>query len=238
MHPPFLAIMDEIRAGLRYLFQTSSPATCLISGTGHAGMEACIANLVEPGDTILIGNSGIWGDRVADMAARFGATVETIKPAALGAAIDPAAVVDAIAATKPALVFLVQGESSTGVHQSLAGVGPAARAAGALLVVDAVASLGGVPFFGDAWQVDAAYSGSQKVLSAPPGAAPLFFGERALAKLAARRTPPTSYNLDLNLVGQYWGWFADKPRAYHHTGIMREEGGGLRESENEKEKHD
>ena len=219
MHPPFIAIMDEIRAGLRYLFQTASSATALISGTGHAGMEACIANLVEAGDVILIANSGIWGDRVADMAERFGATVEQIKPPALGAAVPPADIIASIETMKPALVFLVQGESSTGVHQSLAGVGAAARDAGALLIVDTVASLGGVPFFGDDWLVDAAYSGSQKVLSAPPGAAPLFFGERALAKLKARKTKPVSYQLDLNLVGNYWGWFPDQPRVYHHTGV-------------------
>lgn len=154
----------------------------------------------------------------SSQAARFGAVVKQVKAAEPGRAVPPGEVVAAVAAEKPAVVFLVQGESSTGVHQSLAGIGAATRAAGALLVVDAVASLGGVPFFGDAWMVDAAYSGSQKVLSAPPGAAPLFLGERAVAKLKARKIKPISYNLDLNLVGTYWGWFG--PRAYHHTGMV------------------
>ena len=187
----------------RYPAQTASPCTALVSGTGHAGMEACVANLIERGDKILIVNSGIWGDRVADMAGRFGAQVVQVKAAAPGQAVPPADVIAAIHEQRPAVAFLVQGESSTGVHQSLAGVGAACREAGSLLVVDTVASLGGVPFFGDAWLVDAAYAGSQKVLSAPPGAAPLFFGPRALAKLTGRASKPATYQLDLNLVG--WG---------------------------------
>ena len=278
MHPPFLAIMDEIRQGLSWLFQTSSKATCLVSGTGHAGMrvfflsyfvfvfifafvfsnkrtypaslqrqmEAVVANLLEPGDSILVGTSGIWGERVSDMASRFGARVSQLAPdAPRGGSIPVAKIVEAIGREKPTVVFLVQGESSTGVHQNLGPeIGRACRAAGSLLVVDSVASLGGVPFYADEWLVDAGYAGSQKVLSAPPGAAPLFFGERALEKLARRKTPPATYNLDLNLVGTYWGWFLpEKPRSYHHTGmvsmwyamrealaVLREESGGKLEA--------
>ena len=268
MHPPFLAIMDEIRQGLSWLFQTASKATCLVSGTGHAGwslflsfflslfplassfsltslsffsflslfitshphhlhnnlgMEAVVANLLEPGDSILVGTSGIWGERVADMSSRFGAKVSQLTPDAVsGGSIPVPKIVAAIEDQKPTVVFLVQGESSTGVHQNLSpAIGKACRAAGSLLVVDSVASLGGVPFYADEWLVDAGYAGSQKVLSAPPGAAPLFFGERALEKLARRKTPPATYNLDLNLVGTYWGWFLpEKPRSYHHTGMV------------------
>ncbi|GBF98320.1 alanine-glyoxylate transaminase [Raphidocelis subcapitata] len=212
MHPSFFKIMDEIQGGLRYLFQTSSPYTLCISGTGHAGMEAVIANLLEPGDKILVGNNGIWGERVSDMAARFRAEVVQLRAPA-GRTFSTAELKAALTQHRPAVLFLVQGESSTGAHQARArargalgdGLGEACRAAGTLLVVDAVASLGGVPFLGDEWGVDAAYTGSQKCLSAPPGAAPLFLGERALAKLRGRASKPATYNLDLNLIGDYWG---------------------------------
>lgn len=188
-------------------------------------MEAVVANLIEPGDSILVGTSGIWGERVSDMSARFGATVTQVTPdvAVGGGSIPVEKIVKSIEEIKPTVVFLVQGESSTGVHQNLdRRIGEACRAHGSLLVVDTVASLGGVPFYADEWLVDAGYSGSQKVLSAPPGAAPLFFGERALAKLKARKTPPATYNLDLNLIGTYWGWFLPegRPRSYHHTGMV------------------
>ncbi|KAI8464850.1 MAG: pyridoxal phosphate-dependent transferase [Monoraphidium minutum] len=218
MHPQFFKIMDEIQEGLRYLFQTESPYTLCISGTGHAGMEAVIANLLEPGDKIVVGNNGIWGERVSDMAGRFRAEVIQLKAEA-GKTFSIAELKAAVEEHKPAVLFLVQGESSTGAHQALGGgLGAACRAAGTLLVVDAVASLGGVPFLADAWGVDAAYTGSQKCLSAPPGAAPLFFGERALAKLQGRASKPATYNLDLNLIGDYWGWFGK--RSYHHTGMV------------------
>lgn len=216
MHPPFLKIMDEIQQGLRYLFQTDSKYTLCVSGTGHAGMEAVIANLLEPGETIAVANSGIWGARVEDMAERFGAKVVSVK-AEPGSSVAFADLKAAVETHKPAVLFLVQGESSTGVHQSLGGLGEVCRANGTLLVVDTVASLGGVPLFADKWGIDAIYSGSQKCLSAPPGAAPLFFGERALEKLRSRKTKVRSYYLDMNLVGDYWGWF--NSRSYHHTGM-------------------
>jgi alanine-glyoxylate transaminase/serine-glyoxylate transaminase/serine-pyruvate transaminase len=191
--------MDEIRAGLRYLFQTASNFTLLASGTGHAGMEMAIANLVEPGDTVVVGVNGIWGARVADMAERFGARVVELA-AEPGKSFSLAQLTAAVEQHQPALLFLTQGESSTGVRQSLAGVGELCRKHGALLLVDTVASLGGVPLLADAWQVDAVYTGSQKCLAAPPGAAPLMLGERAVAKLLARKSKVRSYYFDLNLV--------------------------------------
>ncbi|KAL4431336.1 hypothetical protein ABPG75_006592 [Micractinium tetrahymenae] len=219
MHPPFLAIMDEIRQGLRYLFQTSSNYTLLASGTGHAGMEMALANLVEPGDTVLVGVNGIWGARAADMAERLGGKVVTVEVPA-GRSISLQQLTEAVEKHSPALLFLTQGESSTGVLQSLAGVGELCRARGALLLVDTVAALGGVPFLADAWGVDAVYTGSQKCLSAPPGAAPLMLGPRAVARLRGRTTKVVSYNWDLNLVGNYWGWDEPAPRTYHHTGMV------------------
>lgn len=217
MHPPFISIMDEIKKGLQYLFQTSSPYTMLISGTGHAGMEAVVANLLEPGDKIIVGVNGIWGERVADLAERYQGEVVQLK-ADPGATFSIDELKAAVKEHKPAILFLVQGESSTGTHQALGdGLGDACKAAGTLLVVDTVAALGGVPCFADAWGIDAIYSGSQKCLSAPPGAAPLFFSQRAVDKLKNRKTKPATYNLDMNLIGDYWGWW--KPaRSYHHTG--------------------
>lgn len=214
MHPPFLKIMDEISEGLRYVFQTDSKYTLMVSGTGHAGMEASIANLVEPGEKIIVGNKGIWGARVADLAGRFRAdVVELKKPAGQSFSLEELKA--SLVQHRPAVLFLCQGESSTGVHQNLAGVGAACRETGTLLVVDTVCSLGGVPLFADKWEIDAIYSGSQKCLSGPPGAAPLFLNERALAKVQSRKSQVATFNLDLNLIGDYWGWFGS--RSYHHT---------------------
>lgn len=216
MHPPFFKIMNEIQEGLQYLFQTKGH-TLLVSGTGHAGMEACIANLVEPGETVVVGNKGIWGARVVDMATRYHAKVVDLKVDA-GKTFTFKQLKEAVETHKPALLFLCQGESSSGTHQSLAGLGELCEQNGTLLLVDTVCSLGGVPLFADHWKVDAIYSGSQKVLGGPPGGAPLFFGERAMKKLATRKTLPATYNLDMNLIGDYWGWFGK--RSYHHTGMV------------------
>lgn len=215
LHPPFLAIMDEIQQGLRYLFQTTSPYVLLVSGTGHAGMEAAIANCIEPGETIVVANAGIWGQRVCDLSERYGGKVVNLE-APPAAAVKLGDIKAALEQHKPAALFLCQGESSTGVHQSLAGLGELCHQYNTLLLVDTVCSLGGVPFFADDWEVDCMYSGSQKCLSAPPGAAPFFMSERAMKKLKGRKTKVATYMLDMNLVGDYWGWYGK--RWYHHTG--------------------
>jgi len=217
LHPPFLKIMDEIQENLRYIMQTDSKYVLATSGSGHSAMEASVASLVEPGDKMLVGVNGIWGARVVDMARRFGAEVEPLE-AALGQAFSLEQIEAGIKEHKPKIVFFAQGESSTGIKQELEGVGELCRKHGALLLVDTVCSLGGIPFFADAWKVDAMYSGGQKVLSAPPGGSPLFFGERAMEKMHSRASPIGTYNLDLTLVGDYWGWY-DK-RFYHHTGLV------------------
>lgn len=207
--------MDEIQQGLRYLFQTTSPYVLLVSGTGHAGMEATIANCIEPGETIVVANAGIWGQRVCDLSERYGGKVVNLE-AAPAAAVKLDDIKAALEQHKPAALFLCQGESSTGVHQSLAGLGELCHKHNTLLLVDTVCSLGGVPFFADDWGVDCMYSGSQKCLSAPPGAAPFFMSDRAMKKLKGRKTKVATYNLDMNLVGDYWGWYGK--RWYHHTG--------------------
>lgn len=217
MHPPFFKIMDEIQGGLKYLFQTDLGNTLLISGTGHAGMEAAIANCIEPGEKIIVGNNGIWGMRVVDLAQRYGGDVIELK-APPGKAFSYKELKESVEKHKPAALFLVQGESSTGAYQSLEGLGELCRKNGTLLIIDTVCTLGGIPFYADAWGIDFSYSGSQKCLSAPPGAAPIFLNQRVLDKLQNRKTKPATYNLDLNLVGDYWGLFGK--RWYHHTGMV------------------
>lgn len=215
LHVEFIKIMDEVKEGIQYAFQTRNPLTLAISGTGHAGMEAAMCNLVERNDVVLIGVNGIWGERAADMASRQGADVRKFsKPA--GDNFSLAEIKAALTEHKPAILFLVQGESSTGVVQPLDGVGALCSKHDCLLVIDTVASLGGEPFYMDRWQVDVVYTGSQKVLGAPPGTAPISFGPRAVAKIAGRKTPISSFYFDMNWLGNYWGCDG-QPRKYHHT---------------------
>jgi len=215
MHPPFLKIMDDIGDYLRYLFQTDSKYTAAISGSGHMAMEAGIANVMERGEKLLVGNNGIWGARVCDLADRYGLQVVSMdKPA--GETYTLAEIDAALKQHKPQGLFLCQGESSAGTHQQIEGVGPLCAAVDALLIVDTVCTLGGVPFKADAWGVDVAYSGAQKALSAPPGASPIMLSEKAMAKLQGRKSKVETYNADLMLIGDYWGWFGK--RSYHHTG--------------------
>lgn len=220
MHPPFFSIMDEIRGGLQYVFQTSSPYTALISGTGHAAMEASVINLCERGELLLVVRHGVWGTRAAEMARRQGVRVEFVE-------VEPGCVVPIetlkakLRELRPKMLFTVQGDSSTGVLQPLEGLAETARETGTLLAVDTVCSLGGVPFFFDRWGIDLVYSGAQKCLAAPPGSAPIALSRRAVDAVAARKTPCPSYYLDLSQIGAYWGWFLpETPRPYHHTGMV------------------
>eukprot|EP00891_Asterochloris_glomerata_P005967 jgi/Astpho2/5967/fgenesh1_pg.00080_%23_150_t len=214
MHPPFLKIMDECQEGLKYLLQTDLGKTLLVSGTGHAGMEATVANAIEPGQKIIVGNNGIWGMRAADLASRYGADVIELKAPA-GKTFSYGELKAAVEQHKPTALFVVQGESSTGAHQSLAGLGELCAKNDALLLVDTVCSLGAVPFYADAWGVDIMYSGAQKVLSAAPGTAPFFMSTKAFDRLNERKSKVATYNLDMKLVGDYWGWYGK--RWYHHT---------------------
>jgi alanine-glyoxylate transaminase / serine-glyoxylate transaminase / serine-pyruvate transaminase len=212
LDPAFLAIMDEVRRNLRRLFCTDNELTLAVSGTGSAGMEMTLVNLIEPGDRVLVCVNGVFGGRLADVAGRCGGEVVTLEEP-WGRAFDVERVIGAIARERPAVVAIVHAETSTGVAQPLDGIGEAAREAGALLVLDCVTSLAGMPVEIDRWGVDAAYSGTQKCLSCPPGLSPVTFSPRAVERLERRTTPVQSWYLDLTLVRNYWGG----ERAYHHT---------------------
>lgn len=212
LDPFFIGLMDEIQELLRYSFQTDNLLTVPISGTGSAGMEACIANLVEPGDRVVVGCNGYFGGRLAEMASRYGGEVERLtKPWGEVFALDELAA--ALTEHRPAILGLIHAETSTGARQPLDGVAELCREHDCLLLVDTVTSLGGLPVRVDDWGIDAAYSGTQKCLSCPPGLGPVTFGQRAADKLAARRSPVTSWYLDLSLLLAYWGG----ERTYHHT---------------------
>ncbi|MDQ7053891.1 MAG: alanine--glyoxylate aminotransferase family protein [candidate division KSB1 bacterium] len=212
LDPRFIHLMNEIQELLRYVWQTQNALTIPISGTGSAAMEATLANLVEPGDVVLVGVNGYFGERLVDMAGRYGAQVRRLeKPWGEVFTLDELR--QGIEAHRPAILALVHAETSTGARQPLEGVAELCRENDCLLLVDTVTSLGGVPLFIDAWGIDAAYSGSQKCLSCPPGIAPLTFNERAGEKLHHRKSKVANWYLDLTLVSQYWG----SERTYHHT---------------------
>ncbi|XP_068025516.1 alanine--glyoxylate aminotransferase isoform X3 [Melanerpes formicivorus] len=215
MHPEVLQVMDEIKAGIQYAFQTQNQLTLAISGTGHCAMEAALLNLLEHGDTALVAINGIWGQRAADIARRLGANVhELLKP--LGEYFTPWDIEEGLVHHKPSVLFITHGESSTGVLQPLEGLGELCHRHGCLLIVDAVASLGGAPIFMDRQEIDALYSGSQKVLNVPPGSALISFSERAREKMLRRKTKPLSFYLDMGWLANYWGCDRE-PRRYHHT---------------------
>ncbi len=212
LDPAFLTLMDEIQSLLRYVWQTENPLTIAVSGTGTAAMEATIANAVEPGDVVLIGAAGYFGNRLIDMAGRYGADVRSIsKP--WGQIFSLEELRTAISTHRPTILALVHAETSTGARQPLEGVGELCREFGTLLLVDTVTSLGGVPIFLDEWGVDLAYSCSQKGLGCPPGASPFTMSHRAMEKLQRRQTKVANWYLDMNLLGKYWGL----ERTYHHT---------------------
>ncbi|CAJ0960151.1 unnamed protein product, partial [Mesorhabditis belari] len=215
LHPEFIKIMSDAREGLQYVFKTQSAYTFAVSGTGHAGMEAAVLNLLERGEKILALKTGIWGQRCANLAKRLDLQVQTVE-AVEGNAVPFDEVKKAIESFKPQVLFVCQGESSTGVCQPIDGLGELCHQNNCLLLVDTVASLGGTEFDMDAWGVDCVYSATQKVLNAPPGLAPISFSQRAMDKIKTRKTPVASWYFDALELGNYWG--ADEgPKRYHHT---------------------
>lgn len=207
-------LMEEVQSGLRRLFRTDNEATFAVTGSGTAAMECALSNVIEPGDRVVACVHGYFGDRMRQIAERAGAQVEVVS-SPWGQPTDPARVAEALERIGGAkVVAVVHGETSTGVEQPIPEVVRVAKAAGALTVVDTVASLGGVPFATDAWGADVVYTGSQKCLSVPPGISPITFSADAVRAFESRKRPCNSWYLDLALNLTYWR----RPHAYHHTG--------------------
>jgi alanine-glyoxylate transaminase/serine-glyoxylate transaminase/serine-pyruvate transaminase len=235
LDPLFVAMMDEVKLLLQYAFQTENALTLPVSAPGSAGMEACFVNLVEPGDTVIVCQNGVFGGRMKENVERCGGVAVMVEDP-WGAAVDAAKVEQAFATHPEARILaFVHAETSTGAQSDAQALVDIAHHHGALAIVDTVTSLAGTPVRVDDWGIDAVYSGSQKCLSCAPGLSPVSFGERALAKIKARRSRVQSWFLDLNLMIGYWG--SGQRRAYHHTApvnalyglheallILREEG--------------
>ncbi|MGO4886964.1 pyridoxal-phosphate-dependent aminotransferase family protein [Anaerobacillus sp. MEB173] len=213
LDPAFLQIMNETMDLLRKVYQTDNKLTIAMSGTGSAGMETVFVNLVEPGDKVIIGVNGLFGTRMVDVAERCGATVIPIT-APWGEIIPPKAVEEALRLhPETKLVGIVHAETSTGVRQPLDEISEIVHRTEALLICDMVTSIGGCPTEVDKHKIDAAYSGTQKCLSAPPGLAPVTMSEKALEVINQRKTKVQSWYLDLSMIQSYWS----DERAYHHT---------------------
>jgi alanine-glyoxylate transaminase / serine-glyoxylate transaminase / serine-pyruvate transaminase len=213
LDPYFLKVMDETQQMLRQVFRTQNQLTIAVSGTGSAGMEACVVNLIEPGDRMVVCVNGVFGGRMADVAERAGADVTKVERP-YGEIITAEDIRAAVAKTKPKVVGIVHAETSTGAWQPLEEISKIVHDAGALLLVDCVTSLGGLPVEVDAWGIDAAYSGTQKCLSCPPGLAPVTFSSRAVEAIDKRKKKVQSWYLDMAMVRNYW---SSQSRVYHHT---------------------
>src|SRR5262245_3931397 len=212
LDPDFLDVLDEIADRLRLVFRTENALTLPISGTGSAGMEACFVNLLEAGDTAIIGVNGVFGERMCEVARRCGADIVRVD-APWGRPIDPEQLLDAHRSNPGArLLAVVHAETSTGVENEIAPLG-ALQQTDTLLLVDTVTSLGGIPVEVDAWGIDAVYSGTQKCLGVPPGLSPVSFSARAVERVRSRTAPSQSWYLDLALLAEYVG----TARRYHHT---------------------
>jgi len=215
LDPQFVGMMDEVKVLLQYAFQTKNELTIPVSAPGSAGMETCFTNLVEPGDTVVVCQNGVFGMRMAENVTRCGGKLVLVEDE-WGTAVDPQKLEDALNKHPDAkLVAFVHAETSTGVESDVKTLCSIAHKYDCLTIVDAVTSLGGIELDVDGWGVDAIYSGTQKCLSAPPGISPVSFNEKAVEVIKARKVPVQSWFLDLNLVMGYWGKGAK--RAYHHT---------------------
>ena len=212
LDPAWFGVLTQIQNALRSVFQTDHRCTLSVSGTGTAGMQACVAALVEPGDSVVVGVNGYFGNRLVDMVRRLGGDVTSVEQE-WGRAIAPEALEAAVGSAHPKVVMLVHAETSTGVLQPMEDVARIVREAGAMLLLDCVTSLGGVPVRLDDWGVDAAYSCTQKCLGAPPGLSPISLSDRAREAAGNRKSPIPSFNVDINLIDAYWS----EPHAYHHT---------------------
>jgi alanine-glyoxylate transaminase/serine-glyoxylate transaminase/serine-pyruvate transaminase len=212
LDPYYLQVMDELQSMLRRVFRTKNELTFAVSGTGSAGQEATVMNLVERGDSVVVCVNGVFGIRLVDMAERAGAKVTTIERP-WGEVFAPEDLKTALASARPKLVAIVMAETSTGAWQPIQEISNVVHDAGAMLLVDTVTALGGIPVEVDEWQIDAVYSGTQKCLSCPPGLAPVSFSSRAADVILNRNTKVNSWYLDASMLANYWG----DDRVYHHT---------------------
>lgn len=213
LDPDFLTIMNETKVMLKEIFQTENEFTIALSGTGSAGMEACLVNLLEPGDKAIVCVNGLFGERMVEIVKRCQAE-PIIVESEWGTIINSEQVKKTLEkAGKVKLIAIVHAETSTGVCQPLEEISLSAKEADALFVVDTVTSLAGIPVKVDEWQIDATYSGTQKCLSCPPGLSPVSFSENAFSIINDRKHKIQSWYLDVKLLRDYWG----KERFYHHT---------------------
>ncbi len=215
LDPVFVGMMEEVKELLQYAFQTQNALTMPVSAPGSAGMETCFANLVEPGDKVIVCQNGVFGGRMKENVERCGGTPVMVEDE-WGKAVDPQKLEDALQANPDAkIVAFVHAETSTGAQSDAKTLVELAHKHDCLTIVDSVTSLGGTPILVDEWGIDAIYSGTQKCLSCTPGISPVSFSENALEKIRNRETKVQSWFLDLNLVMGYWG--SGTKRAYHHT---------------------
>jgi alanine-glyoxylate transaminase/serine-glyoxylate transaminase/serine-pyruvate transaminase len=212
LDPYYLQLMNEMQEMLRAVFRTKNAMTMAVSATGSAGMESAVVNLIEPGDRMVVCVNGVFGGRMVDVATRAGAEVTRLdRPWGEVFTVDD--LKETLARVKPKVVGIVMAETSTGAWQPIEEISTLVHNAGAMLIVDAVTALGGVPVEVDAWNIDVIYSGSQKCLSCPPGLAPISFSASAMESILARKKKVQSWYLDVTMLAQYWG----SERVYHHT---------------------
>ncbi len=215
LDPQFVRLMDEVKTLLQYAFQTKNKMTFPVSAPGSAGMECCFVNLVEPGDTVIVAQNGVFGARMKENVERCGAVAALVEDE-WGKPVDPSKIEEALKAHPEAkIVAFVHAETSTGAESDAETIAKLAQQYGCLTIVDAVTSLGGSPLKVDEWGLDAVYSGSQKCLSCLPGISPVTFSERALEVIRNRKTKVQSWFLDIGLLMSYWG--GEAKRTYHHT---------------------
>ncbi|NMA54312.1 MAG: alanine--glyoxylate aminotransferase family protein [Firmicutes bacterium] len=213
LDPEFIEIMDDTRDLLRYVFQTENTMTLPMSGTGSAGMDTVLSNLLEPKAKAIVAYCGVFGQRMVDIAKRTGAEVEVVQ-SEWGHIIEPEQVEAAFKKMPTAQVLaFVHAETSTGIMQPVKDIVKIAHDHGAVVAMDCVTSLGGAPVLLDQWGIDAAYSGTQKCISCPPGLAPISLNDKARKMLHNRKSPVSSWYLDLTMIERYWG----QERFYHHT---------------------
>jgi alanine-glyoxylate transaminase / serine-glyoxylate transaminase / serine-pyruvate transaminase len=217
LDPYFLTVMEETMSDLRKLFRTDNHHTIPISSTGTGGLETIVFNLVEPGDDVIVGVIGHFGQRLCELASAAGATVRPVE-VPWGGVIDPAQIAAEFGNGPAKLVALVHAETSTGAAQPLADIGRIVRENDSLLMVDAVTSLGGMNVDVEGWMIDAAGSCSQKCIGAPPGSGPITVGPRAIDAIKRRTSPVASWYFDIERLFRYWGeGGSTHARAFHHT---------------------